>query len=213
MDVANRIETTRFLGAEFLLWLWFAGELLDGKLDAGPHGVVEISLEAQLSLTDLLSPRETISMRGSDPFSSAEADQALKNGKLPSRALLRLKQGDSEWLVTLDAFSLALSGVKLPGYEASDDEQLFERMSLLEQLDEIVHEVYRQFLLLRLAPSWQERFFPALRAWIAGKVTLDERTARKLLAAAVGRKAAAGARGAGREGARRHRDRSKAGAT
>jgi hypothetical protein len=180
MDLVDRIETTRFLGAEFLLWLWFAQDVTSGKLEAGELGLVEVSLESKLSLTDLLSPHETISMKGSDPFGSAEADQALKSGKLPSKALLRIQQGESEWLLSLDAFKLSLSGIKLPGYEATEDEQLFERMSLIEQVDDILHALYREFLNVRLSDGWQQQLFPALQAWVKGNLTLDQRAWTRL---------------------------------
>lgn len=175
MDLVDRIETTRFLGAEFLLWLWFAQEVTGGKLEAGDLGLIEVSLESKLSLTDLMSPHESTMMQGSDPFGSAEADQALKRGKLPSKAVLRIKQGESEWLLSLDALKLSMSSIKLPGYEAAEDEQLFERMSLLEQLDELMHALYHQFLCIRLSPKWKQQLFPALQEWIKGSLTLDQR--------------------------------------
>ena len=138
-------------------------------------GVVEVSLESQLKLTDPLSARESISMRGDDPFGSAEADQALKSGKLPAKVFLRLKQGETEWLATLDWAHARAVGDQAAGIanEAADD-PLFERMRLLEQLDELVHELYRQFLAVRLSSSWQSELLPALRQWVAGKVTLDQ---------------------------------------
>lgn len=173
MDLVDRIETTRFLGNEFLLWLWFAGDVTGGNHEVA-DGVVEVSLESQLKLTDPLSARESIAMRGEDPFGSAEADQALKCGKLPAKVLLRIKQGESEWLTSLDGPALSISGVKLPALlDEARDEPLFERLRLLEQLDDLIHELYRQFLTVRLSPSWKGELLPAMRSWVAGKVTLD----------------------------------------
>lgn len=174
MDLVDRIETTRFLGNEFLLWLWFAGDVTGGRHELGDGGVVDVSLESQLKLTDPLSARESISMRGEDPFGSPEADQALKNGKLPAKVLVRLKQGEAEWIATLNGPALALSGIKLPALlDEAADEPLFERLRLLEQLDDLVHELYRQFLSVRLSPSWASELLPAMKSWVAGNVTLD----------------------------------------
>lgn len=174
MDLVDRIETTRFLGNEFLLWLWFAGDVTGGRHDLGDGSVVEVSLESQLQLTDPLSARESISMRGEDPFGSPEADQALKHGKLPAKVLLRLKHGEAEWVASLNGPALALSGIKLPALldEAADD-PLFERLRLLEQLDDLLHELYRQFLSARLSPNWTSELLPAMRSWVAGNVTFD----------------------------------------
>lgn len=174
MDLVDRIETTRFLGNEFLLWLWFAGDVTGGRHELESGGEIEVSLESQLKLTDPLSARESISMRGEDPFGSPEADQALKQGKLPAKVLLRLKQGETEWIASLNGPALALSGIKLPALldEAADD-PLFERLRLLEQLDDLLHELYRQFLSVRLSPSWASELLPAMKSWVAGSVTLD----------------------------------------
>ncbi|HEY6728028.1 MAG TPA: hypothetical protein VI197_28660 [Polyangiaceae bacterium] len=175
MDLVDRIETTRFLGNEFLLWLWFAGDVTGGRHDLGERGEIEVSLESQLKLTDPLSARESISMRGEDPFGSPEADQALKQGKLPAKVLFRLKQGETEWIASLDGPQLALSGIKLPALldEAADD-PLFERLRLLEQLDDLLHELYRQFLNVRLSAHWKGELLPAMKNWVAGSVTLDQ---------------------------------------
>lgn len=174
MDLVDRIETTRFLGNEFLLWLWFAGDVTGGSHELDDGNVVEVSLESQLKLTDPLSASESISMRGEDPFGSPEADQALKQGKMPAKVLLRLKQGEAEWLATLNGPALALSGIKLPALlDEAADEPLFERLRLLEQLDDLLHGLYRQFLTVRLSPSWNQDLLPAMKSWVAGSVTLD----------------------------------------
>lgn len=174
MDLVDRIETTRFLGNEFLLWLWFAGDVTGGKHEVLERGVVEVLLESQLKLTDPLSARESISMRGEDPFGSAEADQALKSGKLPATVLLRIKQGETEWLATLTGPALSLSGIKLPALlNDAEDEPLFERLRLLEELDDLLHELYRQFLAVRLSASWASDLAPAMKSWVAGSITLD----------------------------------------
>lgn len=174
MDLVDRIETTRFLGSEFLLWLWFAGDVTGGKHEIGDRDVVEVSLESQLKLIDPLSARESIAMRGEDPFGSPEADQALKNGKLPAKVFLRVKQGENEWLASLSGPQFALSGIKLPALlNEAADEPLFERLRLLEQFDDMLHELYRQFLTVRLSPSWSSELVPAMKNWVAGSVTLD----------------------------------------
>ena len=190
MDLVDRIETTRFLGNEFLLWLWFSGDVTGGKHELADGSEVEVSLESQLKLTDPLSSRESISMRGENPFGSAEADQALKQGKLPAKVLVRLKQGETEWIASLNGPAFSLSGIKLPALlNEAADEPLFERLRLLEQLDDLLHELYRQFLTVRLSPSWSSDLLPALRNWVAGKVTLDPAAWARLHGQATKRRA------------------------
>ena len=171
MDLVDRIETTRFLGGEFLLWLWFSRDVLDGVLEIPGQGVVEVALESTLLLVDPLADKERVNIRGLDPLGSLEAEQALLRGKLPRRVGLRFTFEQSEGVAQLDAASLALSGVKLPALLSEGEEEHFhERMRLLEQLHDLVQGLYRHFLSVRLAPRWQAALLPAMREWLRGEL-------------------------------------------
>ncbi|MEM1349554.1 MAG: hypothetical protein AAGI01_13405, partial [Myxococcota bacterium] len=61
----------------------------------------------------------------------------------------------------------SLSGVKIPALlSKEEEEQFYERMYLLEELEEILDDLFREFLALRLDPAFHEHVFPAMRAWI-----------------------------------------------
>jgi hypothetical protein len=172
MDLVDRIETTRFLGGEFLLWLWFSRDVTGGEIHIKGRGTLIVSLETQIALADPIAERERVSIRGIDPFGGAEAGEALSAGKLPRKVGLRLGFEQNEWVLTIDSSSLALSGVKLPAQVSQGSEELFyERMRLLEQLHELVAALYGHFLGVRLSPAWASDVAPALQAWVqAGEV-------------------------------------------
>jgi hypothetical protein len=171
MDLVDRIETTRFLGGEFALWLWFSRDVLDGVLELPGRGGIELALESALLLVDPLADKERVAIRGFDPLGSREAEQALLRGKLPRKVGLRLGFEQSEWLAVLDAASLGLSGVKLPTLLSEGEEEHFhERMRLLEQLHDLVQGLYRHFLGVRLSAHWQDELLPAMRRWLHGEV-------------------------------------------
>jgi hypothetical protein len=184
MDLVDRIETTRFLGGEFVLWLWFSRDVQDGVLAIPGQGLVEISLESTLILVDPLEVKERVTIRGRDPLSSLEAEHALLQGKLPRQVGLRFTFDQNEWVATLDAASFALSGVKLPTLLSEGEEENFhERMRFLEQLHDLVQGLYRHFLLARLSPQWEGGLLPAMQRWLRGEV-LDSETYDALHAAA-----------------------------
>jgi hypothetical protein len=171
MDLVDRIETTRFLGGEFVLWLWFSRDVLDGLIEIPGRGTVEVALESALTLVDPLAEKERVGIRGFDPLGSLEAEQALLRGKLPRKVALRLGFEQNEWIATLDAASFALSGVKLPALLSEGEEEHFhERMRLLEQLHDLVQGLYRHFLSVRLSPQWQDTLLPEMRRWLHGEV-------------------------------------------
>lgn len=54
MDLMQLIESTKFLGEEYLTWLWYRLEKQDGLFDIGT-GKVEVYFEDQLTLEARLS--------------------------------------------------------------------------------------------------------------------------------------------------------------
>jgi hypothetical protein len=175
-DLVDRIETARFLGGEFLLWLWFSRDVTGGEVFIPGRGMLVVSLETQLGLADPIADRERVSIRGVDPFGGAEAGEALVAGKLPRKVGLRVVFEQSEWLMTLDSKTLALSGVKLPATSSQGEEELFyERMRSLEQIHELVYALYSHFMGVRLLPAWESELTPALRRWVREGEVMDQK--------------------------------------
>jgi hypothetical protein len=176
MDFADRIETTRFLGPEFLAWLWFKVELFEGNLVLGSLGNAEVWFDTQVVLAAWKDYGEQIALRGTAPSSSPEAAEALRQGKVPVKARLRVTVNGEEYAFAFDARNFALSGIKLPEILTEDSEEHFyERMRLLEQVDQAMCELYDEFLCLRLSSLWEAELAPAIRDWVRGKESLSQR--------------------------------------
>ena len=61
----------------------------------------------------------------------------------------------------------AEAAAELAAHEAN--EELYERMRVTREIEEILEALYRDFLLLRLGPAWSELVMPALEAWSLGE--------------------------------------------
>ena len=97
----------------------------------------------------------------------AAARTALRLGKMANQAKLRIVRASAEWSFVLKD-DLSVAGVKIPAVLGrEDDEQLDERVLLLDQLDAMVKGLLGQFLALRTSPEWQSDELPALLAWVA----------------------------------------------
>ncbi len=169
MDLIDQIEKHRFLGSEALVWLWFESELNEGRLEVPGVGPAEVYLEGQLTLT---FDKEQSKLKGQAPSASPEAREALRQGKLPTNAKLRVARGELEYSFTFTAGTLALSAVKIPAIvkEKDDvDEQFYERMYLVEELEALFTALYARFLALRLSPAWESEVVPAIRSWVHDK--------------------------------------------
>jgi hypothetical protein len=201
MQLADRIEKRRFVGREFLLWLWFESEIFDATLSTAHSGPFGLWLEKRLVLS---AGKESTRVVSPLPGRGREAKEALLNGQLPESAGLRIALNEEETSFVLRAEALGVSGLKLPGAvlgkeedapnvlleelrgkskaprrkEKREDEAyeaFYERMRLTHDFEALLEALYRDFLTLRLSPRWQAVFVPAARAWAEGKEVDAER--------------------------------------
>ena len=167
MDLLDLINSRRFLGSEFLMWLWFRADCFDGLMDVEGHGPIEVVFDDALTLEAYMAETERNDFRGGSPAFSAEAKTALRHGKRPAKAKIRLVKGGREWLFTLKAEELDLASIKIPAVLSKEDSEVFyERMYLVEELEELFERIFAQFLNLRLSDAWHEKLLPAMKAWI-----------------------------------------------
>ncbi len=175
MNLADLIETRRFLGSEFMMWLWFKSETHDGFMEVDGHGPVEVVYDDRLVLEAYLAETERNTLKGGSPAYSAEAKVALQHGKRVSRAKLRVIKDGREWTFAFKAEGMDFSSVKIPSVLSKEEEEKFyERMYLLEELEEIVDALYAEFLSIRLDDElWHHRMVPAMRKWVATDEPVD----------------------------------------
>jgi hypothetical protein len=198
VQLVDRIEKRRFVGREFLLWLWFESELFDATLRTEAHGSFGLWLEKRLTLS-----AEKCSTRivGPSPGFGREAKEALLAGKLPESAGIRIAMRETETGFQLKAEGLSISGLKLATVldrkeerepdlvrelkgarrpnkgkkgkkvESDDDahEIFYERMQLTAEIEEILEALYSDFRALRLSTRWDGDVVPFLRAWARGE--------------------------------------------
>lgn len=175
MDLLDRIHRTSFTGAEFLTWLWYRSDAQEGIFDltgeAAEMGPIELLFDDKLVVSSLEIDAQENFFKGGHPTSSAEARTALRRGKKASEAKLCLVRGAQEWAFTVKAETLQIAGIRIPAVlSKEDDDQFYERMFLLEQLDKMVKSLFGQFIRLRLSEAWEGEELPKIRAWVAEEV-------------------------------------------
>lgn len=167
MDLIDLMETTRFLGEEFLTWIWFRSELQDGHFQLGEDDRLEIFFDDQLTLETYRAEAERHRLSGGAPSFSPEAKQALRQGKRVTKAKLRLGKEGREWVVTVNAQTLGLSGMKIPAVlSKQDDDRFFERMYLIEEAENALRMLYRNFLEIRLDRTQWPAELSRIRQWV-----------------------------------------------
>ncbi|MCC6551758.1 MAG: hypothetical protein IT372_01895, partial [Polyangiaceae bacterium] len=178
MDLVDLIEKRRFVGREFLVWLWFESELFEGRFEVEGLGPCEVLLEGQITL---VQEKEQSKLKGAAPSAAPEAHEALRQGKLPTHARVRVRRGELEYAFLFNADTLGLSGVNIPSQVREEtDEMFYERMYLVEELEELLGAIYGDFIALRLSTAWESDAVPAIRAWIRGEAVADPEALRRL---------------------------------
>lgn len=197
-DLVTRIEQNRFLGREFLLWMWFESELFETNLAPSGQPSIALWLEARITLAQ---EKDESVLKTAAPGAAAEAREALRQGKLPREARLRLTAGDREYGWHFKADTLSLRALAIPAeLDAKKDEAhevLYERMRLVEDLEATLEALYRDFLSLRLSEAWAATVLPAL-ARFAHDEEVDEDAYTEAKQRVLGKKARKGGAKGGR---------------
>ncbi len=167
MDLIDLINSRAFLGSEYLMWLWYKAECFDGLFDVPNHDRIELAFDDRLTLEAYLAETERNMFRGGAPAYSPEAKTALREGKRVQSAKIRIVKEGREWTFKIKAESLDLTSVKIPSLlSKEEEEQFYERMYLVEELEEILEALYSEFLSIRLSTAWHEVMIPAIRDWV-----------------------------------------------
>lgn len=167
MDLVDRIEHARFLGPEFLVWLWYESELKEGILPLAGGEACELWLEEQMTLVGRGNENTESKLKAPAPSATPEAKEALRQGKLPIKAKVRVSRGPQSWGFLLNAETLSISSVSVPALITEESEERFyERMHLVEDLEAMLGTLLESFLRLRTSSEWDESTAPAIREWV-----------------------------------------------
>lgn len=187
MDIITAINSTRFLGREFLTWLWYRSSNQDGvfHLTDGPTspaapragrpggsaegagGTIELWFDATLTLEAQGEVKEQNVIKAEHPTETPEAHAAILTGKVVSAARLRVVSGQKQWTFGIKGETLGLSSIKIPALlSREDDDQLYERFMLVEEIEDIVNSLYQQFIELRMDDDGWRPEIQAIRSWV-----------------------------------------------
>ena len=173
MDLVDLIQEKRFMGQEFLAWLWYKSEERGGSVELPGVGDILVVFEKHMLLEyGEGDENEKLICRGLlTELKEARAGLAL--GKKPEQARIRLARGDYEFSVTLTAATMEFRSVRLPKTAGADDGddpdslegQILERIGLFEELTNLVNELFRVFVNLRASSQWSEELVK-IRDWV-----------------------------------------------
>ncbi len=174
MDLVDLISEKRFLGQEFLTWLWYKSEERGGTIYLPGKGDIQVVLEKHMLLESGEGESlEKLICRGLQA-ELQEARTGLLMGKKLEQARIHLAQGEYEWNLTLAASLFEFRNVKVPKTMTSEEEspdpgaiegRILERIGMLEEATRTMNELFRTFLKVRVSPEWDDELIK-VRTWV-----------------------------------------------
>ncbi len=179
MDLVDLIAEKKFLGQEFLTWLWYKSEERGGTVELGGRGDIQLVFEKHMLLeAGEGEAHEKLICRGLQA-ELKEARTGLLMGKKIEQARIHMVQGEYEWHLTLSATLMEFRNVKPPKTMSAADEELdaeaavegmvLDKLGMVQEAVNTVNELYRMFLKKRIGAGWQDEL-QSIRNWVAKPV-------------------------------------------
>lgn len=174
LDIATAYNKYKFLGNEFLTWIWYlieTGQDLSAILGTGDPMELEIgnSLVLENNLGD--KSKEKITIKG-DQAGLEEGTTALKKGAVVTEMNLICRMGEEEeYKFTIKGESFNLTGLKTPAGkgDGSEDEiegLVLEKAFLLFRITAIFDTLFLKYLGRRISDEWKTGDLKGIQDWI-----------------------------------------------
>jgi recombination associated protein RdgC len=175
MDLVDIISEKKFLGQEFLTWLWYKSEERGGAILLPGSGDIQVVFEKHMVLESGEGESlERLICKGLQT-ELQEARTGLLMGKKLEQARIYLAKGDYEWRLSLSATLFEFRNVSLPKTVSSSDDssdpiaweaKVLERIGMSEEALHTIDELFRIFLKIRINSGWPKEK-AGIKAWIA----------------------------------------------
>ncbi len=170
LDIAVAYNRYRFLGNEFLTWIWFTIENDEDTIRKCDTEALSLDVGNRMVLEHRwANGMETVSIKG-DAAGLEEGLLALSKGALVTEMNLIYKSGSLQWQFSLKGESLNFSGLKLPDTAAAEQSEdlegvVLEKLYLYEKPFQFIDALYRRFIELRVSPQWHP-ILSRMKKWI-----------------------------------------------
>ncbi len=169
LDIAVAYNRYKFLGHEFLTWMWHRIDN-DIREDGADSEIMTLSIGSRIVIENCRHNREEVLTIRGDGAGLEEGLLALNKGGKVTEMHLIYRKGELEWRFTIKGESLNISSLKCPqtgNLEKKDEVEgaVLERIYLVDQVIDLVNGLYCRFVRERLSSGWEQRL-RAINEWI-----------------------------------------------
>lgn len=171
LDVAVAYNRYKFLGDEFLTWLWCAIETDQNLMKKFDPDFTALEVGNRIVFENhRKESTERITIKGDDA-SLEEGVLALGKGAMVAELNIVYRSGELRWQFTLKGESMNISSLTIPptgSPESAEDIEgvVLEKVFLYEKLVNFLENVFAHFVKLRVSNDWQSKEIPRIRKWL-----------------------------------------------
>ena len=171
LDVSVSYNRYKFIGYEFLTWLWYVIENEKDFLKDSENLGAQVEIGNRVVLQNHLTHTvETITIKGDDA-GLEEGYMALQKGAVVTEINLTYKSEDLTWRFCLKGESLGISNLKTPDtapIEIKEDIEgaILEKGYFYEKLFSFLDKTFNRFIRLRISDAWNTDMVSTIQKWI-----------------------------------------------
>ena len=171
IDVSVSYNRYKFLGYEYLTWLWFVIDQDQAKIASLQQEPISLEVGNRIVLENRKrDAAESITIKGDDA-GLEEGMLALRKGALVTELNLLLKADDQQWQFTIKGESLHFVSFKTPPtgpVESREDLEgaVLEKAYLCEKAIQCMDKLFKHFMTLRVSEDWPKKVVHPVRKWM-----------------------------------------------
>jgi hypothetical protein len=171
LDVAVAYNRYKFIGNEFLTWLWFTIDTHQPFFKTLDEQIISLYVGNRIVLENHINDNsELITIKGDDA-GLEEGLLSLRKGAVVVEMNLNYKTENQEWTFTLKGESLSFSGLKVPEtgpVESKDDMEgvVLEKIYLQAKALRLVNQLFNNYIQLRISEDWNLKSVPQIKSWL-----------------------------------------------
>jgi len=173
LDIAIAYNKYKFLGNDYLTWIWF---LIENNRNISSiinsKDVITIEIGNSIVLENKIGDKskEKITIKG-DQAGLEEGTTALKKGAFVTKINLICKINEDEYKFTIKGESFNITGLKLPktnisGHEDKIESMVLENAFLSFKIFEVIDTLFLKFLEKRVSDEWKNKELQEIKTWI-----------------------------------------------
>ncbi len=173
LDIATAYNKYKFLGNDFLTWIWFlieTDQCISSLIDSKDAITLEVgnSIVLENKLGD--KSKEKISIKG-DQAGLEEGTTALKKGAHVTQINLVCKLNEDEYKFTIKGESFNITGLKTPKIDLSNGNDeieglILEKASFCFNFFNVIDRLFLNYIEQRASDDWNYKGLQDIKNWI-----------------------------------------------